>query len=341
MKKVKVAVIGVGLIGYRHALCLKLYPKAELTAVCDIDRRRAEEVAGELSVPKTYYDFESLVQDPEVDAVIVATPDHLHRDPVVAALEAGKHVLCEKPLAVDTGEAEEMVKAAEKSGRILTVDFHNRWNPPYALLKEKADSGELGRPVHAYLKLNDTIYVPTKMLRWASKSSPLWFLGSHIVDLALWITGGSPCEVYGYSSKGILESMGVDTVDYYQYMLRFTEGFTVLLENSWVLPETLPSIVDFKSNFVFTNASVYIDTHQHNAFRVYTSTRASNPDLFCGPYQIHGRLRGFAKEPVYHFVDCIAEDREPLVKPEDGLKVTKILEAVEESARNGRPIRLA
>ena len=340
MRKVGLGVIGLGVFGQNHVKVYAEHPLGELIAVCDIREDLMKSTAEQYGV-KGYIDYREMLKDPKVEAVSVVTPDFLHKEPVIEAAESGKHILCEKPLATTVKDAEEMVKAADKAGVTLMVDFHNRWNPPFAMMKEAADKGELGDPVHAYIRLSDTIYVPTKMLSWASKSSVLWFLGSHTTDLARWIFNSEAKNVYAVAGMKVLKAAGIETPDFYQYVIQFENGAVATIENSWILPETLPTVVDFKAEFVFTDGCVYIDPTHHGAFKKFTRDEWSYPNIIGGPIMIHGRYVGFAKESISHFVDCIAQDKEPLVTGQDGLEVTRILSAVIESAEKKREVALA
>lgn len=331
--------MGLGTFGKNHVAAYAEHPFAELVAVCDIKVELAEETAESYGA-KCYVDYREMLEDPNIEAVSVATPDFLHEEPVIACAEKGKHILCEKPLATTVEDAQEMIRAVEKAGVTLMVDFHNRWNPPFALTKESVEKGELGEPVHGYIRLSDTIFVPTKMLSWADKSSVLWFLGSHTVDLVRWIFNSDATEVYATCAMNLLKSRGIETPDYYQYMIRFRNGAVAMFENSWILPETLPAIVDFVAELTFTKGCVYIDPIQHGAFRKFTEDQGSYPNVIGGPLMIHGRRIGFINESIAHFVDCIAQDRKPIANGRDGLAVTKILCAVEESAGKRRPVTL-
>jgi predicted dehydrogenase len=266
-----------------------------------------------------------MLEDPMIEAVSVATPDFLHKEPLIACAEKGKHILCEKPLATTVEDAKEMVRAVERAEVTLMVDFHNRWNPPFALTKESVDKGELGEPIHAYIRLSDTIFVPTRMLSWADKSSVLWFLGSHTVDLARWILKSDAVEVNAACGMKILRAKGIDTPDYYQYMIRFENGATAMFENSWILPQTLPTIVDFIAELTFTKGCVYIDPVQHGAFRMFTEDHATYPNIIGGPMIVHGRRIGFINESIAHFVDCIVQDKEPVATGRDGLAADILL----------------
>jgi predicted dehydrogenase len=182
-------VIGAGLWGQAHAEVYATHPWAELAAVCDSDRGKAESLARKFASARVYTDYNEMMKDPGIDAVAVATPDFAHRGPVVAAAKAGKHVHSEKPLATTREDAEAIAAAVRASGVSYMVDFHARWNPPFAIARKDIADGTLGRIMSAYFRLNDTISVPTSMLSWSAQSSILWFLGSHTVDTLRYLLG--------------------------------------------------------------------------------------------------------------------------------------------------------
>ena len=135
--------------------------------ICDRDEGRARTLADRFGCAWTTSLDE--VASSDVDAVTIATPDHLHADPALTMLRAGKHVLVEKPLATSVAEALAMMEAAEAAGFKLMVDFHARWHPLFMSAKGYVERGELGAPVMAYARLSDTIHVPTEMLNWGGQ----------------------------------------------------------------------------------------------------------------------------------------------------------------------------
>src|SRR5260221_12490600 len=137
MDKIGFGVIGTGIVGGAwHAHVYSRAPRAKLVAVCDLNEQRANEIGKKYGAEKVYSDYRKLLENPEIKAVSIATPDFAHREIAVAAAEAGKHILVEKPLATTVEDAEAIVKAAKKAGVKLMVDFHNRVNPPFAGAKE-------------------------------------------------------------------------------------------------------------------------------------------------------------------------------------------------------------
>ena len=182
MNKVKMAIVGAGIWGENHARIYNAHPFAETVALCDMNLDRAKEVAARLNIPQVYSDYNEMFEKSGCDAVAVVTPDFLHADIAVAAAEHKKHILIEKPLATTADDVHRMVKAIRENGVRAMVDLHNRWSPPFNAAHEAIQRGDLGEVYSAYIRLNDIKWVATDMLRWASKSSILWFLGSHSLD---------------------------------------------------------------------------------------------------------------------------------------------------------------
>ena len=125
----------------------------------------------------------------------------IYTDLAIACAQAGKHMLIEKPLATMREDVFAILEAVQKAGVRAMVDLHNRWNPPFNLVRQMVESGEYGAPKTAYFRLNDALWVATDMLSWTAKSSILWFLGSHSLDTLSWIVGSRPAEVDVYKRQ--------------------------------------------------------------------------------------------------------------------------------------------
>ena len=336
-KKHRFGVIGAGLWGEAHAEVYATHPWAELAAVCDSDRSRAERVAKRFGAPRVYTDYREMVKDPGVDAVAVATPDFAHRDPVVAAAKAGKHVHSEKPLATSREDAEAIAAAVRASGVTYMVDFHARWNPPFAIARKNIEEGTLGRIMSAYFRLNDTISVPTSMLSWASKSSILWFLGSHTVDTLRFLLADEVERVYSVSRAEVLRERGIDAPDLYQSVLEFRSGVVATIENNWIVPDTNPAVNDFKVNILGSKGMINMDLTNNQLFERYLETTSDHPDCLVKP-QVRDRHVGFAYEAIRDFVECLALGRPVQAGLDDGLKVTSVILAIMESAAVRAPV---
>jgi len=340
-------VIGVGTWGALHARVYSSMPDARLAAVCDVDESRARQVGEACGAARVYTDYRELLSDPDVRAVSIALPDFLHREAAVAAAQAGKHVLVEKPLATTEEDARAMIGAADAAGVFLFVDFHNRWSPPFNLLKQALDAGELGRPQMISYRLNDTLFVPTQMLRWAGRSSVAWFLASHCLDTLLWLLNARACAEGGAGdtverlycvarSRVLREERGVDTPDLYLTTLEWRSGLVAQMENHWILPESGPSIFDLKCQFVGSRGAFFIDGSHHGAAQKQTG-RAEYPDVLVAP-TVQGQPTGFGAESIRHFAQSVIHGQKPLVDGLDGLAVTRLILKMEESARKRQPV---
>lgn len=338
MERVGFGVIGTGTWGDLHA---RIYASTEgvtLAGVADTIESRAESVAQAYGAFH-YPDYRALLADDLIRAVSIVTPDFAHAEIAIAAAEAGKHILVEKPLAMTVQDCQQVIDTAERAGVKLMVDFHNRWSPPFFKAWEAIRRGEIGRPQHVYFRLNDTIFVPTEMLSWAGQTTVQWFIGTHSIDTVRWLLEDEVCRVYAVSRSEVLKGMGIDTPDFYQATLEFRSGATAVVENSWILPKTTPNIIDLKCEVIGSKGALYLDTSHNRTLEKYTETDAAYPDFLVMP-TICGVQEGFAAESIRHFIDCVVHDREPRVTGQDGLEVTKVIQAIEESVRAGHPVEM-
>jgi predicted dehydrogenase len=240
------------------------------------------------------------------------------------ALNAGKHVLVEKPLATTVQECKDILAARDASGTILMVDFHNHWNIPFMQVKEMVDTGELGDLRMINVRLNDTIYVPTKMLNWASRR---------------WISGAEIKRVYSVSRAEVLRKKGIDTPDFYQSILELSNGATAYVENCWIVAENAPNIFEFKGDFIGSKGSTFVNVSHHRMIEKYTEKGAGFSDVV-GVVDRYGKALGFCTASIEHFIDCILQNASPIVTGEDGLVATQVVQAMEESASTGLPVDL-
>ncbi len=329
--------IGCGVWGDVHANTISVSPHAKFIGVCDADINRAEGFSKKYNADAHYNDVKELLNNNEIEAVSIATPDFTHTDLVCSALEAGKHVIVEKPLATTIEECNRIIELTRKKNLKLMVNYSNRWKTPFIHVKRLIDSGELGNLMMMNLKLNDTLYVPTKMLSWASNSNPLHFLGTHLIDLARWVSGSEVDRVYSVSRSKVLKNMDINTQDFFQSILELNNGATAYLENCWIISENAPSIFEFKAEFVGSKGNVKVDVSHHRMIEKYSIEGTGMPDVN-DQYNLDGTTKG--QVSIQHFIDCIINDTEPVVTGEDGLEATKVVVALEKSASLSQPVEI-
>lgn len=338
-KQTGAAVIGAGNWGERHAYAYQRLPRARLVGICDVDRSRARSVAERYGAVKTYDSIDRLLEDPDVELVSVALPDHLHTEAAISCAARGRHVMVEKPLALTAEECEAIIDAAEAGGVRLMVDFANRWNAPFVKAKEVISGGGISSPRLAHIRLNNTISVPMEMLNWSSDSNVLWWIGSHAIDLARWLFEDEVEEVSSVAGRGRLRSLGIDTADFYVTTLRFRNGGVATLENCWILPNSRPGLVDFKVQVVGDAGMLTMDALSHGALEHIDDDGIHRPDFFYD-HEMGGTPRGAFIEAVSHFVESARSGNAPSVTGRDGAEATKVVLAALDSAESGAPVRL-
>ena len=271
-----VAVIGAGFQGRLHVEKLSTIDDVDVVAICDTDDARAAEVATSFGVPGVYSDYRRLLDDHDLDLVTVCTMPVLHRDMTVAALDAGAHVLCEKPLAMNALEGREMLDAATAAGRLLTVGFNLRHTRSAQTLKRFVDSGRFGAAVYtrAWAKASQIPWWGQHYRRAVSGGGALAATAVHLLDLALWLAGGPEPATASASMRRLfplkrdgtqpdeVAAAGYDAEDLISGHVRFTNGFWLSVEGSWV--DNRPSVDgvpswDYSLDAVGEHAQVQFD----------------------------------------------------------------------------------
>jgi predicted dehydrogenase len=341
-------VIGLGVWGETHLVAYSGSPYARLAGICDKNSALLQERCEAFRVPFATTDYRELLANPDIAAVSVVTPDFLHREIAIAACEAGKHVLLEKPMATSVEDARAIADAAHAHGVTVMVDFHNRWNPAMWQVKSAIAKGELGELQMATIRLNDTIYVPTGMLSWAGTSSVVWFLGSHAADLARWLFDDEVVRVYSVSRSRLLAGRGINTPDFFHSICEFKRGGVAHIENCWIMSDAMPTVFDFKAEVIGSEGTCFVDCSSHRMVQKFSShpvlpisstPGATYPDVAVVT-NVQGKPRGFGLESIWHFVDCVANGAQPIVSIEDGVHNTEILVAIHQSAERGVPVDL-
>jgi predicted dehydrogenase len=338
MKTLKVGIVGAGIWGANHSRVFRTLPQTEVAAVCDTSIDRAETMAKEIAGAGIYTNYKDLIASSSVEAVSIATPDFTHTPIILAALHANKHVLSEKPLATTLAEAEAIAIAASASRGKLMVDFHNRVNPAIVQVREAVAAGEIGRPVHGYVRLSNSMLVPLEMLSWASKSSALWFLGCHVIDVLRFVLADEVTRVFSIARQGVLSGHGIQTQDVHLSTLEFSKGTAVVMENSWILSRDNPMVFDFKFELVGDRGQIQADPSHNGAVRRLTGQGLKYSDLLGITPTGGTRVGGFVLESIARFVDAVLDDAPLLADVEDGLAATRVLTAIERSVASGQPV---
>lgn len=304
MGRIKAAIVGSGIFGSFHARTFYEMPNVEIVGICDLDKNRATKVAAEFSIPNVYTDHNEMLAKSGCDFITIATPDHLHAKVAIDAANAKCDFLVEKPFATTRDDIFAMREAVEKNKVRAMCDLHNRSSPPYAIAKQMIDSGNMGKVYSMYIRLNDNKYVPTTMLSWSASSSILWFLGSHSLDLISYLCSSRPKTVYSLSRKGILQELGIDTIDLYQTSIEFENGVIAQMENGWIIPDGNTAMIDMKCNILCEKGAFNINTSNSDMLQVLTEEKTTTPNCIARPI-INNRVEGFAPNNIRSFVEAL------------------------------------
>lgn len=337
MRKLRIGIIGAGIMGRGNAKALSGEPDVQITGVTSRRRESAEDLVADLTqdqAPIIFDDAFELLQSSDVDAVVITTPDDLHAEMVVAAADAGKHVLCEKPLTTSVAEADRAVEAVRRNGVVAMCLFNHRWVPAYAQAKELVT--DLGEAAVGYARKDDTIFVPTEMLSWADRTTCAWFLSSHDIDLMNWLVDDTVASVFATARFGKLRGMGIDTPDAVQIQAEYSRGAVATFESAWIYPNTFPTTVDSYVTLACDDGVVQIDRQKENVVLARDNSYTYPRNML--QRVTHGIPAGAYRDAIRHFVNCSLSGAEPLISIESSRDVTAVLEAAHESIRTRHPV---
>lgn len=329
------------------------HPSAEVTSICGRTSSRAEELAAKYGIPEIYTDYRSLLEQDNIDAVVVATPDDLHYPMTMDALGAGLHVLCEKPMALNANHAAEMYVKAEATGVKHMVLFTWRWQPHFRYLKQLIEEGYIGRCYQAQFRFVGGFgRNPDYRWRYDSQRSNgiVSDLGAHMIDFARWYIG-DVCNVSANLGT-FVERAGIDQQvlspanDAAFVMLQFDNGAQAVIQASAIAHQADRGsgisvqlqgdrgTVEVDHIFFGSEAGVRVRgaNHEDERFRPLLI-----PDKFIKDLDEVDNLSPYFKQSVGPrlFVDAIAEDLPLTPNFYDGLKVQEIIDAAIKSHRQG------
>ena len=331
MSGLRIGVIGLGWFGEIHCEAIIGVPGLELAALCTRTPSRLEEMGRKFNVTKLTTDYRAMLDDPEIDAVSIVTMWDQHADPAVAALEAGKHVFLEKPIASTIDEAERIVSAARVAKGILQVGHICRFNPRFRMAKQAIMDGKIGKIVSMSSRRNiPAAWTPTIL----NKIGPIVGDAIHDTDLMLWFTGDTVASAYAQ----LVDVRGLRYPDIGQTMYRFAGGATATLETVWCMPRHTPFDCDERMTIIGTEGFLQIQDTFPN-FGLATTDKFHSPDTTYWP-MIGGVRTGALRDQFSYFASCAASGQEPeLGRPEDALAALRVVLGAEQSAQTGEVVR--
>ncbi|MBR3750504.1 MAG: Gfo/Idh/MocA family oxidoreductase [Clostridia bacterium] len=358
MSKIRAAVIGCGGIANgKHLPALAaLKDRVEVVAFCDIVEDRAQKACKEYGTPdaKVYTDYKELLKDASIDTVHVCTPNRSHSFISIDAMEAGKHVICEKPMAKTYADAKAMYECSLRTGKILTIGYQNRYRKDSMFIKKLCKDGELGDVYYAKAHAIRRRGVPTWgvfLNEYEQGGGPLIDIGTHALDLTLWCMDNyKPKAVLGTAFKklGDQKETGNPWADWNRDeftvedsafgMIVMEDGATVQLESSWAL-NTL-DVREAQTTLCGTKAGVdMIGGVRINGVK-FNKQYVMTPDLAGQGVAFFDAAGGDEPHVVELsvFLNAVEGKGELVVKPEQALMVTRLLEAIYESSATGKAV---
>ncbi|MDQ3813218.1 MAG: Gfo/Idh/MocA family oxidoreductase [Armatimonadota bacterium] len=349
-KKAKSEKIGVGIIGAggiargAHIPSYQKLPNVEIVAVADPVTEARNRTAEEFGILDVYEDFREMLKREDIQAVSVTTPNFMHAEATIAALEAGKHVLCEKPLAMNAREGAAMVEAARRTGNKLMVGFNSRFSSEIQTLKRFAAGGAFGTMYYTRAQALRRRGIPGWGLfinKEKNGGGPLIDIGVHILDAALHVLGfpkpvtvtGQTYQMFG-KRKDVLGLLGqwdyknFTVEDFAAALIRFEDGSTMTLESS------------FAANLEDTHGFQILGDQggaTSKPLRMYTEENGALLDIT--PAYLP-RVESTHAAEIASFIDSIVNDTPVFTPGEQGLQVTRIIDAIYESSDSGREVRL-
>jgi len=352
MESINVGVIGTGSISAMHLQSYQKHANANLLAVCDLNEDRARLAAEKYGAAKVFTDYRELLADPEIDAVSICTWNNTHAEISIAALNAGKHVLVEKPLCRTVEEALRVQEAVKSSGKLLQVGFVRRYDPNAQMLREFADKGEFGDIYFAKASSIRRLGNPGGWFSDIERSGggPLIDIGVHVIDLCWYMMGRpKPVAVSANTYRKLGNRSNVRNLSFYKAadydaekntvedmanaMIRFENGASMLVDVSFTLHskdnQQSVKLYGDKGGFEI-DPEVVIVTEKHDTIiniQPQTDHKGFNFDS------------AFQSE-VNHFIASIQNGTQPLSPVEDGVEIMKILCGIYESAEKGAEVQL-
>lgn len=325
MDKVRIGFIGAGGIARHHMRQLKEIPEAEVVAFADPNEGSWDKMQAthpETVAARFYRDYQEMLDAEQLDAVEVHTPHTLHFAQVMEALDRGLHVLVEKPMVTTVAHAEQIVRKAKESGKIVLVSYQRHYQPMYLYIRDRIQQGDLG-PIQFLAALQSQGWYQGCKGTWRhdpalSGGGQLTDSGSHLIDIMLWTTGLEPAEVYA-SQEFYDTKVDIDSA----ITIRFKGGAQGTISIVGYSPFWWEdfSIWGPKAAVLYRNGLLYYQSCGEKMTQPESLPEGSNPDR--------------------NFIGAILGREEVQSTPEGGLRVIRLTEAAWQSAREGRPVRLA
>jgi predicted dehydrogenase len=342
MKQIGVAVIGTGWCGGIRAETCAAHPLVKSLHIAEVRPDRLAEMAKATGARSAVADYRELLELAEIDAVYIsATPETTHYPIARDCLAAGKHVFLEKPIALELGEADELIAMARERQLKFTIGYSQRFNPKFAYVKKMVREGTIGRPVSALVSRHITRGLGKK-ISGRVKLSPAAMEATHDLDFVLWcLEPARPVRVYSQQNFGAMQAASGAPIPDTQFLtVTLDSGLTFVVGAGWTLPPGYPNFSTTWIEFVGTDGAVIVDdSHRDVVLNTMTQGMVLPMSTMPGEAVDHTYAGPMAAETI-HFLEAVAFDRPVLVTPEHARMVMELYIAADLSAERNEPVAL-
>lgn len=340
MRQIGIGIIGTGWCGGIRAEACAASPYVSSLHLAEIKPDRLREVADETEPATVTTDYRTLLNKPEIDAIIIsATPETTHYPMAKESLEAGKHVFLEKPIALELAEADELIHLARSKSLLFTIGYSQRFNPKFAYVKRSIDDGTIGQPVSALVSRHITRNLGNK-IGGRIKLSPAAMEATHDIDFVLWcFAPRKPVRVYAQEVRKIMQPTH-NVPDCVWIIVTLDDGCAFTIGAGWVLPPAYPNFSSTWIEMVGSEGAILADD-THRDVSLNTMKRGIEFPISTMPGEKVGHVyAGPMEAETIHFLECVSKGRQPLVTPEHARMVMQVYQAADRSAEEDRPIEL-
>ena len=326
--KIGIGIIGMGMMGNVFAKIIKQSSFLKLKGISGSrDKDKLEKLSKEYNT-KAYYDYIGLLEDSNIQAVFICLPEDKHTTVAIDTALSGKHLFIEKPIATKISDAEEIIKVVNKSRVKLMVGHCLRFDPRYYIAKKSIEKGEIGEIIHIYMRRNTHIGMGN---HYKNRTSIVMFLGIHDIDILNWYIGNKAKRVFAESNFGMEKPF--ENHDSVFSTIKFNNGAVALVENSWAINDKSNKIaanLRMQAEIIGTKGTIYIDGSMNSGLKIQGVNGEIYPDTQYMP-NVQEMFSGVYYREVYHFANCLLNDKQPCISGEEAKDALVIVDAIGKS----------
>jgi predicted dehydrogenase len=338
IRRINVGVIGTGWCGGIRAVASAASPWVNELHIAEIREERLQEVAAQTNPATATTDYRRIIENPSVDAVMISTtPEGTHYPIAKESMLAGKHVLLEKPIAIELAEADELIAISREKKVSFSIAYSQRFNPKFVYVKRSLEDGTIGEPVSALVSRHITRNLGKK-ISGRVKLSPAAMESTHDIDFTMWcLAPRKPIRVYAQEAAKIMKAQ-YNAPDQVWMIITMDDGAIVTIGGGWVLPPAYPNFSSTWIEFVGTEGAVMVDDTHRDVYVTNMKDGIRFPISSMPGEKVNHVYAGPMEAETLQFLEAVALGRQPLVTAEHARMVMQIYKAADESVETNKPV---